>query len=64
MSRIRRGNYVFVTCVGDHPPRHMHVYRDDKFNAKWNLEEWCPAGGIVSRRIKRYLEELECEGKL
>ena len=64
MSRIRRGNYVFMTFVGDHDPRHVHVYRDDRLIAKWDLEDWCVLEGRVSRRIRRYLEELRCEGKL
>ena len=28
VSKIRRGNYVFLTWSGDHLPRHVHVYKD------------------------------------
>jgi len=38
VSKIRRGGYVFVTWVGDHPPRHVHVYRDGELVAKWDLD--------------------------
>jgi hypothetical protein len=29
MGRIRRGGYVFISWIGDHPPRHVQVYDDD-----------------------------------
>jgi hypothetical protein len=38
MSKIRRGGFVFVTWKGDHPPRHLHVYRDRRFVVKWDLD--------------------------
>lgn len=37
MGKIRRGGYIFVTWVGDHSPRHVHVYRDGKLVVKWDL---------------------------
>jgi len=36
VAKIRRGGYVFVTWVGDHPPRPVHVYRDGRLVVKWN----------------------------
>ena len=42
MSKIRRGGYVFLTWIGDHTPRHVHVYRDGKLIVKWDLEQWVP----------------------
>ena len=38
-GKIRRGGYVFFTWKGDHPPRHVHVYRDGRLIVKWDLEE-------------------------
>ena len=64
MSKIRRGNYVFLTFVGDHPPRHVHVYRDDRLIVRWNLDDWCPLRGSVPARVRRYLKELRSEGRL
>ena len=40
MGKIRRGNFVFLTWIGDHSPRHVHVYRDTKLIVKWDLENW------------------------
>ena len=28
-----------MTWIGDHSPRHVHVYRDGKLVAKWDLED-------------------------
>ena len=28
MGKIRRGGYVFISWKSDHPPRHVHVYRE------------------------------------
>ncbi len=51
MGKIRRGNYVFVFWVGDHPPRHVHVYRDNKLVLKWDLDHDKPMKGGVSQQI-------------
>lgn len=64
MGKIRRGNYVFVTWIGDHAPRHVHVYRDRRLVVKWDLENWAPMQGQASRRLLKLIEELESEGRL
>ena len=64
MGKIRRGNYVFVTWVGDHSPRHVHVYRDGKFVVKWDLENNVAMRGQANRRIVKLIAELEQEGRL
>jgi hypothetical protein len=51
MGKIRRGNYVFVTWVGDHPPRHVHVYKDGKLGVKWDLEYRLAMRGKANRQI-------------
>lgn len=38
MGKIRRGNFIFISWIGDHTPRHVHVYRDGAFVLKWDLE--------------------------
>ena len=64
VSKIRRGNYVFLTWSGDHPPRHVHVYRDGKLVVKWNLDDWVAMEGEAPRRVIRLLTELVEEGSL
>ena len=49
VSKIRRGNYVFLTWSGDHLPRHVHVYKDREFVVKWNLDDWVAMEGEATR---------------
>jgi hypothetical protein len=37
MGKYRRGGYVFITWKGDHPPRHVHVYRGRQANREMGL---------------------------
>ncbi|NNK45080.1 MAG: DUF4160 domain-containing protein [Altererythrobacter sp.] len=64
MAKIRRGNFVFVTWIGDHAPRHVHVYRDGKLVVKWDLEHALPIEGRASRRLRRLIRELVDEESL
>ena len=64
MSGIRRGGYIFVAGVGDHGPRHVHVYRDAKLVVKWDLENRQQLRGQASTRVVKLIEALEEEGEL
>lgn len=64
MAKIRRGGYVFLTWKSDHPPRHVHVYRQGKLLVKWDLDNKKPMKGKASRRVLRLIRELESEGLL
>jgi hypothetical protein len=37
MGKIRRGGDVFISWKSDHPPRHVHVYREGRLIVKWDL---------------------------
>ena len=64
MGKIRRGGYVFITYKGDHDPRHVHVFRDGKEIAKWNLGQWVFMSGSVNAKVLKLLKELVEEGEL
>lgn len=64
MAKHRRGGYVFITWKGDHPPRHVHVYRDSKLIVKWDLDNQKPMEGAATRRILELIAALEAEGML
>ena len=64
MAKIRRGGYVFVTWVGDHAPRHVHVYRDGQFVVKWDLDRGQPMEGAASARVRKLLADLVKENLL
>lgn len=55
---------MFITFTGDHSPRHVHVYRDRKLIAKWDLEKGRAMTGAASRRVVRLIRDLESEGLL
>ena len=64
MGKIRRGGFVFITWKGDHPPRHVHVYRDGRLVLKWDLERGRVMAGRATRRLIRLIAELRSEGLL
>ncbi len=49
MGKVRRGGYVFFTWKGDHGPKHVHVYRDEKLVLKWDLENSKEMKGQATR---------------
>ena len=64
MSKIRRGNYIFLTWKGDHSPRHVHVYRDARLIVKWDLENLQSMKGNANRKLLQIIEELDGEGEI
>jgi len=64
VPKIRRGGYIFIAWVGDHRPRHVHVYRGDKLVVKWDLDNWQAMKGRTTARITKLLRELVEEGTI
>jgi hypothetical protein len=64
MGKIRRGNYIFVTWIGDHAPRHVHVFRNTKMVVKFDLERKKVIEGRINSRILQLLDNLIKEGLL
>ena len=64
MAKLRRGGCVFLTWKGDHPPRHVHVYRQGRLLVKWDLDNNKPMKGKASRRVLQLIRELQSEGLL
>ena len=62
MGKIRRGGYVFIWWKGDHAPRHMHIYKDQRLIAKWDLEKWRLMKGTLSAPLKKILDTLVKDG--
>ena len=55
---------MFVTFVGDHAPRHVHVYQDKQFVMKWDLEHSQVMEGRVTRAVQKHIDSLIREGRL
>ena len=64
MPKIRRGGYIFLAWRGDHSPRHVHVFRDERLVVKWDLDNGKVMKGIISRKVRRLIHQLEGEGRL
>jgi hypothetical protein len=63
MGKIRRGNHLFVTWIGDHG-HHVHIFKDGRLVAKWDLTEGRVLEGRINSRIRARIRELRREGKL
>jgi len=64
VGKVRRGGYVFVWWIGDHSPRHVHVYRDGKLVVKWDLDNGKAMKGKAPGRVIELLKQLKSEGLL
>jgi len=54
----------FIARRSDHPPRHVHVYRNGKLIVKWDPENRKPMKGKASAKVRESIEQLEGEGLL
>ncbi|MBF0492492.1 MAG: hypothetical protein HQM15_06900 [Deltaproteobacteria bacterium] len=63
MGKIRRGNYIFISWIGDHG-HHVHVYKDQKEILKWDLQGKKVIKGKATRNLIKIIEELQKEGLL
>ena len=61
MGRKKRGGYVFETYAGDHPPYHVHIYKDDRFIGRFDIENQRPMDGYLPAQVLKFLEELGYE---
>jgi len=58
MGRVRRGGYLIEWWIGDHQPKHVHVYRDGRKIAKVEIPELLVLSGKVGRTLRRIIEQL------
>jgi hypothetical protein len=64
VGKLRRSGYIFFSWKSDHPPRHVHVYRNGQLVVKWDLDNKKPMKGAASRRLLDLIRDLEAEGRL
>jgi len=53
-----------MSWKSDHPPRHVHVYRNGKLVVKWDLDNKKAMMGAASRKLLDLIRDLENEGRL
>ena len=66
MGRVRRYGYFLEWYIGDHVPRHVHVYNNKgkllgrlDIDVMVGLENWTP-----DKKLIKLIEELRNEGRL
>lgn len=64
MGRIRRGGYLIEWWIGDHSPKHVHVYKDGRLVAKVEVPSLLVLTGKTDRRLSKLLSELVKEKKI
>lgn len=64
MGRVRRGGYIIEWWIGDHYPKHVHIYRDGKLIAKVQVPGLLVLTGQINRRLLKILQELVREKKI
>ena len=66
MGKIRRGGYMFIWWIGDHRPRHVHVFdKDDRLITRVNLETMEPMDiSKIEGKILVLIRQLQNEGRL
>ena len=58
MGRIRRGGYLIDWWIGDHRPKHVHVYRDGVQVAEVEIPGLLVLSGTMNRQLRQILEQL------
>jgi hypothetical protein len=65
MGRIRRGGYIFIWWIGDHQPRHVHVFDNGgKIITRVNLKTMQPMDvRKIDKKIVNLIDALRKEGR-
>lgn len=64
MGKFRLGGYIFITWIGDHEPKHVHIFRDGKLVLKWNLEDSLVMKGKITSNLRKLIDKLQAKGKI
>ena len=64
MGRIKRGGYLIEWWIGDHWPKHVHVYKDGREVTKIRIPEMIVLSGKANRRIRTIIRALIRERKI
>lgn len=58
MGRVKRGGYIIVWWIGDHVPKHVHIYKDGKQIAKIQVPELFVLKGKINKKIEKIIKQL------
>jgi len=66
MGKIRRSGYILEWFIGDHVPRHIHIYDSKhKFIGRLDLDRMVGLEGwMPDRKLVKLIQDLRDEGRL
>lgn len=64
MGRVRRGGYLIEWWIGDHYPKHVHVYLDGRAVAKVEVPGLLVLRGKMNRRLRKILSDMVKKGEI
>ncbi len=66
MGKIRRGGYILEWFIGDHVPRHIHVYDSKrKFMGRLDVDRMVGIEGwMPDRKLITLIQDLKQERRL
>ena len=64
MGRVKKGGYLIEWWIGDHQPKHVHIYKEGRAVSKIEIPGLRVLNGKMDRTIKKILIELIDEGKI
>ena len=64
MGRVKRGGYIIEWWLGDHQPKHVHVYKDGQEIAKIMIPKMRLLSGRMNKKLKKIIQELLKEGRI
>jgi hypothetical protein len=64
MSRIKRGGYLIEFWMGDHKPKHVHIYKNGVPVAKVENPSMTILKGKLNKKLRKIIAELIDKGKI
>ncbi len=64
VGREKRGGYLIEWWIGDHFPKHVHVYKNRKEVAKIVVLSMRLLTGTMNKKLKKIIEQLIEEGRI
>ena len=58
MGRVKRGGYLIEWWMGDHTPKHVHVYKDGQEVAKVRVPEMIVLTGNLNKKLRKIFQKL------
>jgi hypothetical protein len=64
VGREKRGGFLIEWWIGDHLPKHVHVYKNGKEVAKIEVPGLLVLKGKMDRKLKKIILELVKEKRI